>query len=158
VAFRIFKLGGQTFELVLELRLCLGLVNHRRLLHLCKAFLDFGLSPHRGVKLLLKLAYPTLSLCLPQAHLPLNLSLIFDPLTLLAAHHDLEGLDLPAEPPDLVSLGSEDSLLGALSVLLLLLEVEDAGLEDVQLGSDLVELPSREVQVFPPQGGEVVPP
>jgi hypothetical protein len=101
--------------------------------------------------LLLKLTYPTLSLGLPLAHLPLDLSLILDPLTLLAAHHDLQGLDLPAEPPDLVSLGPEDSLLGALSVLLLLLEVGDALLEEVQLGSELVELPSREVQVFPPQ-------
>jgi hypothetical protein len=95
--------------------------------------------------LLLKLAYPTLSLGLPLAHLPLDLSLIFDPLPLLAAHHDLEGLDLPAEPPDLVSLGPEDGLLGALSVLLLLLEVVDALLEEVQLGSDLMELTSSEV-------------
>ena len=101
--------------------------------------------------MLLKLTYPTLSLGLPLAHLPLDLSLILDPLTLLATHHDLQGLDLPAEPPDLVSLGPEDSLLGALSVLLLLLEVGDPLLEEVQLGSELVELPSREVQVFPPQ-------
>ena len=108
--------------------------------------------------MLLKLAYPTLSLCLPQAHLPLNLSLIFDPLTLLAAHYDLECLNLPAEPPDLVSLGPEDGLLGALSVLLLLLELGDPLLKNMQLGSDLVELPSREVQIFPPQGGKVVPP
>ena len=158
MTFRIFKLGGHTFELALELRLCLGLVNHARLLQLCKAFLDFRLSPHRGVKLLLKLAYPTLSLGLPQAHLPLDLSLIFDPLTLLAAHYDLECLNLPAEPPDLVSLGPEDGLLGALSVLLLLLELGDPLLKNMQLGSDLVELPSREVQIFPPQGGEVVPP
>jgi len=95
--------------------------------------------------LLLKLAHPTLSLGLPLTHLPLDLSLIFDPLPLLAAHHDLEGLDLPAEPPDLVSLGPEDGLLGALSVLLLLLEVVDALLEEVQLGSDLMELTSSEV-------------
>jgi len=108
--------------------------------------------------LLLELAYPTLSLGLPQAHLPLYLSLIFDPLTLLAAHHDLQGLDLPAEPPDFVSLGTEDSLFGALSVLLLLLEVGHPLLEQVQLGSDLVELAPCEVQVFPPQGGEVVAP
>ena len=120
--------------------------------------MDFGLSPHRAVKLLLKLAYPTLSLCLPQTHLPLYLSLIIDPLTLLAAHHNLEGLDLPAEPPDLVSLGPEHSLFGALYVLLLLLEVGDPLLEEVQLGSDLVELTPCEVQVFPPQGGEVVAP
>ena len=111
MTFRILKLGSQYFELALELRLSLGLVYDSRLLQICKAFLDLRLCFHRALKLLLKLAYPNLSLGLPLAHLPLDLSLILDPLTLLATHHYLQGLDLPAEPPDLVSLGPEDSLL-----------------------------------------------
>lgn len=83
--------------------------------------MQFRLSFNRVVKLLLKLTDLTLSLGLPLAHLPFDLSLILYPLTLFASHHDLQGLNLAAESLDLVSLGAEYCLLLALSLLLLLL-------------------------------------
>ena len=120
MSFRILKLGCQRFELALELRLCLGLVLNCRLLQICKPFLQFRLSFNRDVKLLLKLTDLTLSLGLPLAHLPFDLSLILYPLTFFASHHDLQGLNLTAESFDLISLRAEYCLLLALSLLLLL--------------------------------------
>jgi hypothetical protein len=108
------------------------------------------LSLDCAIKLLLKLTNPTLSLGLPLAQLSFDLSLILYPLTFFASHHDLQGLNLTAETFDLISLGAEYCLLLALSLLFLLFKVGDSLLNEKELGIELVDLSSCEVQVLAP--------
>ena len=108
------------------------------------------MSFNRAVKLLIKLTNPTLSLVLPLAHLPFDLSLILYPLPFFSPHYDLQGLNLTAKSFDLITLSAEYCLLLALSLLLLLFEVVDLLLNEKELGIELVELSSRKVQIFAP--------